>query len=34
MYKHSLLDGPGLAVNLLCTLLNWLGSMGCPVVAL
>ena len=34
MYEHGLLDGPGVAVNLLVYYVNWLGSMGCPVVIL
>ena len=34
MDEHSFLDGPGMAVYLLCTILNCSGSIGCPVVVL
>ena len=34
MDEHGLLDGPGMAVDFLCTMLNCSGSMGCPVVVL
>ena len=32
--EHGLLGGPGLHVDFFMYNLNWLGSIGCPVVAL
>ena len=34
MYEHGILDVLERLFTSLCTMLNWLGSMGCPVVAL
>ena len=30
--EHSFLDGPGMTVNSLCTMLNCSGPSECPVV--
>ena len=32
--EHSLLDGPGMAVDFLVHYVELVGSMGCPVVVL